>query len=294
MGEKLHAFTSHRERVKRYIVLWHRKTGRDGEFHLEIPYLKKVGPGFRIHFGDRGSETPFDGHISLYWVAIFWGMNFPGLGRFCEWIGRGHKRNISVQFHNKAVWWELWYDDDMGYDDWHKCNSWRKPKLYPWRWGREKHRGWMCLRKGNLELNPLDALWGHRYFDFHEVGKTTALVPINDFEGDEYEVEFKLEKQTRGRRFGPKFARRRSDEGWNADWRCETGIPVRNHDWKGDEVFASAVSVDLNTGEDWVAQAVKSLIEQIRRDRIHYNYVPPKERVRGDLHEQGLGTDPGN
>lgn len=279
--KNLHAFTSSRERIWRGFVTYKIKNRRSIEAHLELPLLRKVAPGFRIHLGNTGSETPVDIHASAYWFAWFASLDFPGLGKFCELVGRGHKRNISMTVHSGQLWWELWYDDDMGYDDWHRCDPWRKPKFWPWSMGRKKYRPWMCLRHGNLELNPVDAFYGHRYFDHHDVGTVTALVPVSQFEGDEYEVEFTLQKETRGRREGPSWVRTREDVGWFANWKAKDkgGIPFRNHSWKGDGVYGSAEPVDLTTGEDWVQQAVKSLVERIKQDRIRYNYHPPRETV---------------
>jgi len=238
--------------------------------HVEIVWNKKVAPGFQFHFGNLSSETPLDAHMSFYWLAIFWDINFPGAGRFCEWIGRGHKRDISLKFHDGSMWWKLWYDDDMGYDTYHRCDSWRQPKLYPWRWGRKKHRAWMCLRDGNIDLNPLDAIWGRRYYQYEDLEFQDAMLHMNEFPGDQYVVHFKLQKQTRARRYGPKWVRHISDEGYTASW--ESKIPFRNNSWKGDDVLASAEKV--SSRENWVDEALESLKSRIKKDRQRYNYRP--------------------
>jgi hypothetical protein len=255
------------------------------EAHLEIVWTKKVAPGFQLHFGNRGSETPIDWHISAYWLAVFGSFNAPGIGALCEKIGRGHKRNISLKFHNKQMWWELWYDDDMGSDDWHRCDKWRKPKLWPWSMGREKYRSWMCLRSGNIELNPVSAFYGSRLWLRDEQFQTeskTALVSINDFPDDEYEVVFTLERREVRRQRGPKWAQRVKRVDYSADATCRPGIPVRNHDWKGDEILGWSVRIttgDKSYPHNWLTTAVKGTIDQVRRDRKHYNYQPPKEKV---------------
>lgn len=274
--KNLHTFTSHRDNCRRYFATYRIKGDdlRRIEGKVEVAFRPDLGKGgFRLHLGDRGSETPVDGMLDLGRVAIFWGINAPGLGRLCERIGRGHKRDLSLRIHDGKLWWKVWFDDDGGYDRHHNCDSWRQPKLWPWSAGRRKHRGWMCLRDGNIDLNPLDALWGHRYFHYEDVEKRAALVPVGEFPGDEYGVHFTLQRQTRGRNFGPAWARKRTDEGWAASWDASPGIPVRNHDWKGDEVLGSAERVPSADG--WLPHAVNSLAERIRRDRIRYGYRPP-------------------
>ena len=283
MLKHMQAYTSHRPMVKRYFVHYRIK-GNDLnqiEGHLELVGRKKFdGLGIKFHIGDRGSETPVDGYIGIGWAAAYWGIDFPGLGRFCEKLGRGHKRNISLRTFGGQLWWELWYDGQSGNDEYHSCDGWRKPKLWPWSAGRQKHRGWMCLREGNIELNPVSAFYGSRLWlkdESFEGQKVTALVPVNQFENDEYAVEFTLERREVRRRNGPKWAQRVKRVDYSADAECRPGIPVRNHSWKGDEILGwgsrvSDASVESGT---WVQEAVQSTIDIVKRDRKHYNYHPP-------------------
>lgn len=283
--KNLHAFRLKEKGLRRYFAKYSIRGdySKRIETQLEIAIRRKVSPGFSLHFGNNGSETPVDVIISFYWLAFLWGLNFPGLGRFCEKIGRGHKRNISLKFHGRMMWWELWYDDDMGYDDYHRCDKRRKPRLWPWSMGREKYRSWMCLRQGNIDLNPLDALWGQRYYSYLDLWAKNTRLDVGQFEGDVYDVVFKLQKVTRARKHGPAWARRVSDEGWSADWRCEKGIPFRNDSWKGDEILASAEKVtqhcDGDLSDDWLFEAKASLVERVKKDRIKYNYSPPRKLV---------------
>lgn len=244
--------------------------------HLEVVYGKRASVGASIHIGDRGSETPVDLYLGLGVISFYGDFYYPGLRRHCELIGRGHKRDISLKVHDGSLWWKLWYDDDGGMDVYHKCDKRRRPKLYPWRWGRDKYRGWMCLRDGNIDLNPLTAFWGLRYYHYEDLEKQDALLHINDFPGDNnYLVHFTLRKQTRHRCHGPKWVRWVSDEGYCASWSTD-GIPIRNHDWKGDDIIASSETVA--TRENWVDEALMSLKRRIRKDRKHYNYRPRLEQ----------------
>lgn len=253
--KNLHTFTSHRDNCRRYFATYRIKGDdrRRIEGHLEIAFRPGLGKG---------------------------GFRFPGLGLLCERIGRGHKRDISLKIHDGSLWWRLWYDDDGGMNSYHRCDSWRKPRVWPWSLGRRKHRGWMCLRDGNIDLNPIDAFWGSKLWlrDENYPGQTArALVPVGDFEGDEYEVDFTLERREVRRRNGPAWARRVKRVDYSADAKCGPGIPVRNHDWKGDEILGWDARVSEQSVKDgtWVAEAVAKTVDIVRRDRKHYQYTPP-------------------
>lgn len=263
-----------------------RRQGFDGRtLNLGLELVKREkwggllhGPGFKLHFGGRGSETPFDGHIDTGKYAAYWQIGGIG-GRFCEWLGRGHKRDLALSIHGGSLWWKLWYDGESGNDEHHRCDSWRTPKVWPWSAGRRKHRGWMCLRDGSIDLNPVDAFWGSKLWlrDENFAEQTVrALVPIGDFEGDEYEVDFTLERRTVRRKNGPAWAQRIKRVDYSADAKCRPGIPVRNHEWKGDEILGWNVNVTDQAVADgtWVREAVAATVELVRRDRRHYRYQP--------------------
>lgn len=242
--------------------------------------------GFRFHTGGRGSETPVDAAVHFGLGSVY--LSTSLFGRFTEWVGRGHKRELSVKTHDGSLWWQVWYDDDGGNDSYHRCDSRRRPRLWPWSAGRRKHRGWMCLRNGNLELNPADAVWGRASFHREALESPIVVaVPVGEFPGDTYPVELTLEREQLFREHGPAFARRvlsdRFTVSWDARDYCK-GIPVRNHDWKGDEVLASGVS--LPDGYDpadgrWPELAVEQIVEQVKRDRRHFGYVPPRTPAVG-------------
>jgi hypothetical protein len=241
---------------------------------LEVVWLKKVSPGFSFHIGDRGSETPVDVMVSFYWLAFFWGLNFPRLGDICAKLGQGHKRNISLKAHSGQLWWELWHDDDGGYDRHHRdiCDQRRKPKIWPWSRYRDKYRSWMCLREGNIELNPLNVLWGARYFHREVLEEKMLWVYIDQFPGDRYDVRFRLEKIMQHREHGPKWVRHKTDRGYAADWFHNPGIPTQNHDWKGDNTLGSGVNIE--NVENWESEAVQNLITWVKRERERRNYRP--------------------
>lgn len=269
-------------------------SGRDGymqtQLHLGLELVdrsaevKKRGlaktflehAGVKFHLGDRGSETPFDGHVDLGAAAAYWSIGGVG-GRLAEFLGRGQKRNLTLRVHGGQLWWELWYDHEGGNSEHeHRCDGWRQPTVWPWSKGRRKHRGWMCLRDGNLELNPANELWGRPRPTREVIATGDAFVEPGDFAGDTYLVQFKLERVTWAREHGPSWARG-EEVSLAVDWDAGPGIPVRNHDWKGDESLSGHFPVLEHPGDGpWLAWASEMLLDQIRRDRRHYSYSPPK------------------
>lgn len=252
------------------------------------PRLSHIDAGFKLHLGDRGSETPIDAHVKAGPFACY--VTIGGIGgRLCELLGRGQKRNLSLQVHGGDLRWELWHDDQSGNapDGIHKCDKRRRPKLWPWSAGRDKYRTWMCLRDGSIDLNPADALWGHRLFHFTDVGDpVTAFVVVGEFAGDSHLVSLQLREQRRHRDHGPAWARR-EDVSYAVEWRADSkeGIPFRNDSWKGDGVLASGVSLpaefsDPNRSGEWVSYVTDKIAEGIRKDRRRYNYSPPTDAVR--------------
>lgn len=234
--------------------------------------------GFKFHVGDRSSETPFDGHVDLGVAAAYWSIGGIG-GRLAESIGRGQKRNLSLRLHGGQVWWELWHDDEGGNaDNVHKCDSWRQPTLWPWSLGRKKHRPWMCLRRGNLQLNPADALWGTPTPDRVKIGDEVTLpVPMGEFPGDTYLMEVQRERWDWRRVHGPIWARKRSTQ-FHADWRSEKGVPVStDRDWKGNEVLASGVNLTEAEalGDGWQEVVIDKVVAHMKESRRRHGYKPP-------------------
>jgi len=137
----------------------------------------------------------------------------------------------------------------------------------------------MCLRDGNLDLNPLDAIWGRRTYDGLRMYEEDAILHINQFPKDSYPVTLTLEKLYSRRRYGPTWVRRRKRAGYRVEWECKQGVPFRNHSWKGDRhlggSFALAAEpLDRVDVGDWVDQALAVLKADTIRDRERYGYHP--------------------
>lgn len=230
----------------------------------------------KLHLGNASSETPIDAHLDLGLLAAYVSVGGVG-GRFAEWVGRGHKRTLSLSVFGGQLWWKVWYDDDGGHDRYHECDQWRD---MPWT-VRRKYHSWACLRDGNIDLNPLDVLWGGRRNRYVDVGESVTTF-IEPAPGDRYLVDFQLQRGEAAREHGPAWARRKRVS-WSVSWDARPGgIPFRNDSWKGDETYAGSFGLELNGTRPgpvsrWLPMAVARLEEDVRRDRRRYRYVAPAE-----------------
>lgn len=248
------------------------------ELQWEVPVGKNVKHwGFKLHLGDQYSETPVDFHVGLWRIAFFISVNFPGLGKFCGWLGRGHKRDVALKFHDGSMWWKLWHDADMGTDRGvHRCDKWRQPSWW-WPFKSKKYRSWMCLRDGNIPLNPISAIWGSPIYQYTTLDKDTLLIEIDQFLGDEYMVDFKVQAVYKGRLKGAKWVQRKKFQYFEADWNCDDGIPIQNHSWKGNNMYGSSVKVP--DPFDWRLDADDNLKAWVKKERERNGYQPPVSKV---------------
>lgn len=245
-----------------------------------------TGFSVKLHLGNASSETPIDGHLTAGPFGYYWSVGGVG-GRLAELVGRGHKRDLALSVDRNMIRWQLWYDDDGGNDSYHRCDAWRQPTVWPWSKGRRKHRGWMCLRNGWIDTNPLDALWGTPKATRTVIADQLGAVPVAQFPGDTYLMRFRLERVVWAREHGPAFARRPTvtlavdvdHRDADGEKLCN-GIPTRNGSWKGDETLSVHFAITENPGDDWLGWAAAKIVETTVRDRARYGYRPPTDVVR--------------
>ncbi|MEU1098934.1 hypothetical protein [Streptomyces sp. NPDC005877] len=211
-----------------------------------------LGADFKI--GSPGSEQVLAAHIGLGPLGAVY-VHTENHGR---WIQRRlnprgyNSRETGISIYHGALWWDIWARRDE-----HRASDPR----------------WM---HGNVKIDP------RHYF----LGKHTATreqhgpaVPGRVFmpDGTSYEVTLKLERWTRGRLRGRKTTT------WEVGWSSEAGIPIRNHAWKGNEVFGSGVTVSASSVENgqWQQEACARIAIQCAKDRTRYGYRPPVPEEQG-------------
>jgi len=235
-----------------------RRSGWSGhtlELHAEL-YARKPNrgmlgnrPSVRVHVGGRGSETPYDWHVDLGVIAGYFGIGGTG-HRLAERITQGKSRDLSCHVHDWTLFWKLWADED------HTCDKRRAGKYQPWR-----------CRDGNISVNLRDWVYGGpARYAYENIGDPRdGLLVMPD---GEYVAAFQLQRQTLARPRGPRTV------SYVAEWKSESGIPVRNHEWKGDCIYGSAVTIPEGL-DDWLPAAVDGLRAKVERDRAHYEWRAP-------------------
>lgn len=219
-----------------------------GEIHIGKSKWRTVGLDFKV--GNCGSEQVLAASLRLGPLGSLY-LHTEDHGR---WLQRrlnptGYQsRETGLSYYMGRLSWQVWARRDE-----HRASD---PK-------------WMS---GSVSIDPRDHLWGqqknHR-MDRTEDVPATVRMP----EGDTYDVTVRLE-QWESRR--PRGGRARTY--WLAQWDCKKGIPVRNHNWKGDETYSCTWQIDSVTPDTprWPYILAAKAAEQCSRDRARYNYRAPE------------------
>lgn len=214
----------------------------------ELVLGRSSSTGISLKVGNPGSEQTLAADAGVTGLFHLY-LHTEDHGR---WIQRrlnptGYEsRVIEADIHHGRLHTKLWARRDS------------RSKSDPW---------WM---HGTVRLDPRDILLGEARYSWEDIGEpVTATVRMP--EGDDHEVVLTLQKWTHSR------ARGRKSFTWRVDWRSKNGIPIRNHDWKGDEVFASTVDVSAAAVDNghWAAEACAAIAADCSRDRARYTYRPP-------------------
>lgn len=214
--------------------------------------LRTPKPEFsaRLHVGTAGSETPFDGHLTILGSGFYWGIENGG--RLADWLTREerHKwegRDLQLSVHGGRLWLSAW--------------------VHPGTWERGEFAKW---RSDSWPIHPLDILFGRpRYW--HEDVDVAQL----DIEMPEatYPVTATLQRHLYGR---PKSKRREAK--WVVDVEAPKGVPNR-HDrsggWKGDRVYGFGVGL-RERRNDWAVDAKAAAEAHILRDRADSGFRAPE------------------
>lgn len=222
-----------------------------GEIHIGKSKWRTVGADFKV--GNCGSEQVLAASLRLGPLGSLY-LHTEAHGR---WLQRrlnptGYEsRETGLSYYQGRLSWQVWARRDE-----HRAAD---PK-------------WM---RGSITIDPRDHLFGplrNRKVDQTDDVPATVRMP----EGDTYDVTVRLEKwqsrRTRSRRPGRTY--------WLAQWDCKKGIPVRNHDWKGDETFSCSWGIEGVTPDNprWPLILAAKAAEQCSRDRARYNYRAPQEQ----------------
>lgn len=221
----------------------------EGALSAELVIGRSHSIGAQIKVGNPGSENVLAGHVTLGPVGAL----YVTSERFGQWVQRrlnpeGHQSRVTgFSIHDGRLWWQAWAKRD----EW----SAKDPK-------------WM---QGSVAVDPRHLLLGlvknRKVWQTDDVPATVRMP-----EGDTHDVTVRLEKWESRRKRG------RARTYWLAQWDCKKGIPVRNHDWKGDETFSCSWGIDDVTPDNprWPLILAAKAAEQCSRDRARYGYRAPE------------------
>jgi hypothetical protein len=219
-----------------------------GEIHIGKSKWRTVGIDFKV--GNCGSEQVLAASLRIGPLGSLY-LHTEDHGR---WLQRrlnptGYQsRETGLSYYSGRLSWQLWARRDE-----HRATD---PK-------------WMS---GSLSIDPRDHLLGpRRNRKISETERVPAVVYMP--EGDTHHVTVHLEKWESRRHRG------RAATYWMAQWDCEAGIPVRNHDWKGDKTFSCAWISEGITPDNprWPYILAAKAAEQCTRDRARYGYRADEE-----------------
>jgi len=218
-----------------------------GTLGAELVIGRGASTGIGVKVGNAGSEQVLAADIGiagLFHLYVHTERHGQRVQRRLNPRGY-HSRVTSIAVHDRRVWTQMWA----------RRNEWSSTD--PW---------WM---HGTFRLDPRDVLLGELRYTYDTIGERrdgTVRMP----EGDDHQVTLQLQKQTLARRRG------RGRTKWIVEWPSHDGVPVRNHEWKGDEVFGSSVDVPYEAVESgrWPAVACAEIAAQCSRDRARYRYTP--------------------
>lgn len=232
--------------------------------HVET-VLRKPQPEFslRFHVGTAGSETPFDGHITILGSGLYWGVENGR--KFADWITRETKhkyegRDLKLRVHHGTLYWNVWV---------HGSHQ-EKGEFARW-------------RDSSLNLNLYDHLYGPRKYSYESVA--TADIDIALPEGS-YPVTATVKKQILGRAGHPKKI-----QSIIVGVDAHTGIPNRfdpSGGYKGDRVYGFSIPFKCVVASDWWIDAKAAITARILQDRANSGFR--KAQAPEPVNETGAGA----
>lgn len=214
--------------------------------HLETPfrkwkYLKDHIFAARFHIGNRGSETPWDGHLVILGFAWYWGHS--GFRNLAERLSScdGYKydtRNWLIRISDNRLYWEFANHDDM-------CNKFRMhSRSKGMKVRNSRTPKW---RRGSINISIPEAIWGPKRYSYEDHGVHQALLRLRE---DNYAVILTLQRVFYGR---TKVDKAKHIQSWSVDVDAPRGIPTHvDHSggYKGDRTFGFGVKLPVDGAED--------------------------------------------
>lgn len=240
---------------------WHfypRKNKNSIDFNLEFAFRTKIewwtALVWYLSIGNKGSETPWDGHISILGQSIFW--SFSRGRRLADFLtSRKQKytsREIRIGLRDQAFEFVFWANK----------NEWSR---------KFKDRGLSF----KIPLNLVELIWGAKYFNYETIDKWKGYIT---FDEGVYPVELELQSQTIRRR---KRKNKVYDHKFVVEVEAFYGIPSHydsSAGFKGDRTYGFSVDFPYQTiPPQWWIPASNLVRAWVYKERGRTNFTKPEE-----------------
>lgn len=205
-----------------------------------------------FHVGNAGSETPFDGHFTIFGNGIYWGVENGG--KLAERITSNSDhpysdRELSIRIFDKRLWLYLWVPDDM-----------YKRKIGKW-------------RRKVFKLNPMDIIFGELRYQYKDLDSFRTTI---DMPEDSYPVKITLQEAILKRPRGKKDIK-----SWCLDVDFDKGIPShydKSGGWKGDRTYGFGIDYKPNhIFERWKSDAKNLVTAWVYKERGRTGFTEPQK-----------------
>lgn len=234
--------------------------------HIELPLRKSPKDNwfaFRFHIGNLGSETPWDGHLTLFGWSWYWGHS--GMRKLADRLTR-----CSGYKYDTRDWQLRIFDGKVGYSIAEHSDMCRE---YP-RWRKNKKgKPRKNRRQGVLNLSIPEAIWGPYRYSYDDVSVHQTVLQMPE---DGYAVILTLQRVFFGR---TKVDKRKHIQSWSVDVDSPRGIPTHvDHSggYKGDRTYGFGVKFYPSNGiQNWEEEAEVAVKAWVERERARTGFVKP-------------------
>lgn len=244
--------------------------------HLEIRIKPSLDFAWKIRVGNSGSETPWDGQLTIFGAAFYWGLSRGR--RFAQWLTHsrnqivrnpgtpreytmGKYRNRSIGFYTfeGSLYWSFWVDDNGDSDT-----------ARPARW-----------RRKSVSLDIRDHLFGPERYRYIPLSSFKTVIEIEESNSPNgiktaYPVELTLERCEKYRTKRPKKV---LDREFYIDIDAPRGIPThydKSGGWKGDSTYGWGIKFPHGDQTNWMRQAEQMVLGDIYRMRGKSGFTVPQ------------------
>jgi hypothetical protein len=230
--------------LRQFVTLYSDEEVEKFSGHIET-IVRKPQASFsaRFHVGNAGSETPFDGHLTIFGSGLYWGISAGS--KLAQKLTTNPEneydgRDLSVRIDDERLWLKVWTPSDR----------WKSGEFAKW-------------RNAVIPLNPFEWFLGSKRYSYENLDQVSMVLRLPEDE-ETYPVTVTLQKCSLGRKKG-----KRRLISYFLDVNAPKGIPDHydpSGGWKGDRVYGFSVAIK-NPGSGWHIDAKNLIIANILQSR---------------------------